>query len=91
MRRAAHFLLAVFFIFSPLHSQAQIDNPGKPKNRNAGRIVKLEETLRISDLGDEYYFQAPYNVKISPEGLFYFIETMDDETYVIKQYGLQNL
>ncbi len=73
MRRAAQFLLAVFFAFSPLLSQTQLDNPGKPKNRNAGRIVKLEETLRISDLGDEYYFQAPYNVKISPEG-FIFVQ-----------------
>ena len=73
MRRSAHFLLAVFFVFSPLLSQTQIDNPGKPKNRNVGRSVKLVETLQISDLGDEYYFQAPYNVKISPEG-FIFVQ-----------------
>jgi len=73
MCRTAKYFLAVLFVFSPLFSQTQIDNPEKPKSRNAGRTVKLEEVLQIRDVGDEYYFQAPYNVKISPEG-FIFVQ-----------------
>ncbi len=67
--QSTQFLIAILLLFSPLYSQTVINNPEKPSvSRNAGRAVKLEEILRIRDVGDEYYFQAPYNVKISPEG-----------------------
>jgi len=72
MNRAAKYFLAVFLLFSPLLSQTVINNPEKPAgNLNSGRNVKLEEVLRIKDVGDNFYFQAPYNVKINPVGAIF--------------------
>jgi hypothetical protein len=48
--------------------QELIENSDKPLNPDAGRILKLEEELRITDEGGEFFFQYPNNVKIAPDG-----------------------
>jgi len=46
-----------------------IENPAKPVARNAGRILKLKESVRIEDVGGEYFFRYPRIIKMAPEDL----------------------
>ncbi len=62
-------LLSLLFVFtSILVTQEMIENPDKPLSKKAGRILKLKEILRINDVGDEFYFRFPRNLKVSPDG-----------------------
>jgi hypothetical protein len=71
MRRITVVPLFIFFLMIPLLSQTIIENPDKPLSKEAGRVVELEEVLKIEDSGDDFYFQAPYNLKIGPgESIF---------------------
>lgn len=48
--------------------QEIIKNPAKPANPDAGRILKLQPEFRITDRGEEFFFQYPGNVKVAPDG-----------------------
>jgi len=64
-------MVIILFIFNfVLSTSAQeiIENPEKPLSKNAGRIVELKEVMRIDDIGGNYYFQNPYNIKVAPDG-----------------------
>ena len=60
----------VFFSFA----QEIIENPEKPLSRHAGRIVELEEVMRIDDIGGDYYFQYPRNLKVAPDGSLFITD-----------------
>ena len=49
-------------------------NPETPKNQDAGRIVLLEEELRIRDDGDRIVFHVPQNLTIMEDGSLIFID-----------------
>lgn len=64
-------LVIILFIFNfGLSTSAQeiIENPEKPLSTDAGRIVELKEVMRIDDIGGDYYFQSPRNIKIAQDG-----------------------
>ncbi len=70
-------LLSLLFVFtSILVTQEMIENPDKPLSKKAGRILKLKKVLRIGDVGDEFYFRFPRNLKVSPDGSI-FIQDID--------------
>jgi hypothetical protein len=70
-------LLSLLFVFTSITlAQEMIENPDKPLSNKAGRILKLKEVLRIGDVGDEYYFRFPTNLKVSPNGSI-FIQEID--------------
>jgi len=70
-------LLSLLFVFtSIILAQEMIENPGKPLSKKAGRILKLKEVLRIGDVGDEFYFRFPKNLKVTPDGSI-FIQDID--------------
>jgi hypothetical protein len=43
-------------------------NPAVPLHRDPGRILKVEERLRIRDVGDAFYFKSPQLPEIAPDG-----------------------
>ena len=45
-----------------------ITNPKGPSSENAGRIIRLEETMRIDDKHEGYFFQYPNNLKLAIDG-----------------------
>jgi hypothetical protein len=48
-----------------------ISNSKRPSNPNAGRIVRLEEIMRIDDKHEGYFFQYPNSLKVADdESLF---------------------
>lgn len=53
-----------------INTQAQkiIENPERPLNSNAGRVLKVEEILRITDESGEFYFSRLYNLQIASNG-----------------------
>ncbi len=59
-------IIFIFVISTP--AQEIIENQAKPQSKNAGRIVELKEVMRIDDIGGDYYFQYPYNIKVAPDG-----------------------
>ena len=54
--------------------QIVIDNPDKPKSKNAGRTVVLEEVMRIRDDGKEIIFRGPQRFSLSVDGSFFFLD-----------------
>jgi hypothetical protein len=58
-----------------------VENPAKPKAKNAGRTVVPEEVLAISDEGtSDYYFKWPRGLKTAPDGSLSVI----DESQVLR-------
>jgi hypothetical protein len=46
-------------------------NPKSPLNKQAGRVLRLEETLRITDTGGEFYFKYPNQLETASDGSFF--------------------
>jgi len=63
-------ILLSLFSLVIINSQAQeiIENPEKPLNSKAGRFLKLNEELRITDEGGEFFFRYPSDIKVAPDG-----------------------
>ncbi|MCJ7579883.1 MAG: 6-bladed beta-propeller, partial [Candidatus Aminicenantes bacterium] len=59
------FLVLLLITFSFISAQEVIENPEKPLNKNAGRVLKLEEELRITDESGEFYFSYPNTIKVA--------------------------
>lgn len=44
-----------------------IENPETPQGKNAGRVIVLEEVMRISDESGDFFFKHPGRIKIAPD------------------------
>lgn len=55
----------------PAGAQARIDNPQRALAKDAGRVVKLEEVLRIRDDGDGVVFKVPRKLAVGADGSLY--------------------
>lgn len=68
------FLVVTFFITAVGFGQV-VENPGKPKAKNAGRTVVPEEVLMISDEGtSDYYFKWPTGLRTAPDGSLILVD-----------------
>ncbi|MCX6568527.1 MAG: 6-bladed beta-propeller [Candidatus Aminicenantes bacterium] len=78
----AYFLAALVLLsFITMLSAQVVENPAKPKAKNAGRVVAPEEVLAISDEGtSDYYFKRPRSLGIAPDGSLLLI----DENQVLR-------
>jgi hypothetical protein len=68
----------VLFIFCSLvfafQNQSIIENPEKPLNKNAGRVIQLKEILRIKDEGTDFYFKEPWEIDVAEDGSIFVKE-----------------
>ena len=71
MKKIVLLLLSFFIFTSVIHPQGIIENPDKPTSPNAGRIINLQEVLRITDEGGEFYFKYPSNIKVAPDNTIF--------------------
>jgi hypothetical protein len=55
-------------------AQTRVDNPARAVAKNAGRVVRLEEVLRIRDDGDTAIFRSPRFFKLGPDGSLFFVD-----------------
>jgi hypothetical protein len=74
MKRPALFFTFIFIFSSIIFTQEVIENPEKPLIKKAGRVVELKEVLSIHDVGDDYYFKYPSNLKVAPDGSIFFLD-----------------
>ena len=64
-------LLFLLLTVSFTWAQEIIENPQKPLRKNAGRILKLEEEIKISDENGDFFFRYPDNVRLNKEGYIF--------------------
>jgi hypothetical protein len=73
----AVFALLLFGVAVPCAAQTRVDNPSRALAKNAGRIVKLEEVLRIRDDGKTSIFKTPHSLYLGSDGSLYFMDYGD--------------
>ncbi len=78
-KSASLFGLVIAMLSLPVLGQAQVraENPGRALAKNAGRVVKLEEVLRIRDDGKTSIFKTPHSLSLGPDGSLYFMDHGD--------------
>lgn len=67
-------ILSILLLFTSLPAQEVIENPDKPRNPYAGRVLKLEEELRITDESGDFFFQYPSNVQVAADGSIFLVD-----------------
>jgi len=55
-------------LFSNANSQIVIENPEKPLNKNAGRVIELKEMWNTTDKGGLFFLKNPHRLKIAEDG-----------------------
>jgi len=68
------FAVLFFFLIFSANAQEIIKNPKKPLSENAGRILRLEEQLRITDESGEFFLELPSRLKVSGDGSIFFYD-----------------
>jgi len=74
LRAAVIFLMLVFSLVALGPGQTRVDNPSRALAKNAGRVVKLEEVLRIRDDGAKAIFKSPRELALGPDKSLYFFD-----------------
>lgn len=67
MKRPPAALLSIV-LFTAAFGQETVTLPVKPRNPQAGRVLRLREVFRISDDGGAFYFKSPKNIQPTPDG-----------------------
>jgi hypothetical protein len=73
-------LLSFVLIFVALYPQKIIHNPRAPLSKNAGRVLKLVEVMRINGEGDGYYYSGANKLKIDKSGNIYISDFWSSRT-----------
>ncbi len=60
--------------FSSSSGQIVVKNSEKPENKKGGRIVHLEEVMRIEDDGKNFILRNPQDFSFFPDGSFIFFD-----------------
>ena len=80
------FFLAIFMGAAAAGpAQTRVDNPARPPAKNAGRVVNLEEVLRIRDDGDASVFKSPRHFALGPDGSLFFVDFAEGDR--LYRYG----
>lgn len=75
MKRLIFYGCVLFFFFPSVFAQEVIENPSHPDNPDAGRTLKLEEELRITDESGKFFFQYPRAIKVAPDESLYIYDS----------------
>lgn len=67
--------LLFFLVLVSLNAQNIIENPKTPLNKNAGRVLKLEEVMRIDGEGEGYYYNGVNELRIDNSGNIYICDS----------------
>jgi hypothetical protein len=86
MNKTAVVFLVISSLCVCLPAQIVIENPAKPSDPRAGRIVTLEEVLRIEDTGEDFYLKSPWKIRISPRGDL-FVQDGQDQALLFDPQG----
>ena len=67
--------LLFFTVFIAVPAQQIRDNPKTPLNKNAGRVLKLIEVMRIAGEGENYYHNGANKLQIDQSGNIYLCDS----------------
>jgi len=70
----ASVLLALLAVTAFASGQV-VENPAKPKAKNAGRVLKLTEVWKITDEGGEFFFKYPNSLQVADDGTLFLAES----------------
>lgn len=73
-------LLSTGILAKAVRGQIIVNNPDRPKSKNAGRTVILEEVMRIRDDGKNIVFRNPRYFSLLNDGSIFFV----DSPYIYK-------
>jgi hypothetical protein len=73
MKKFFFIVLGIIIVGSGF-SQNLIRNSARPLNPQAGRILKLERVLEISDASGEFFFKFPTRFHLDAKGFLYFLD-----------------
>lgn len=90
MKKIAIMLSFFFLIAINTQTQVIIENPEKPLNEKAGRVLELKEVLRIRD-GQGFFFNGPIGLKIDRNGCIYVRESRNLHQFSPEGKFLKNL
>ncbi len=71
MKKPGFLVLSLLIFGSFILAQTIIENPEKPLSKNAGRVLELQEVLRITDESGEFYFKRPSLINVASDGCIY--------------------
>lgn len=72
MKRLAILFIVIFLV--TVYAQQIINNPKTPRNKNAGRVLQLNEVMRISGEGENYYYNGANELQIDKSGNIYICD-----------------
>ncbi len=72
-------LILILCLSAGAFPKQMIENLEKPLHKNSRRVLKLKKEMRIADEQGGFYFKAPENIKISPEGCIF---VLDEEQFL---------
>lgn len=88
MKKALGFVVSISLLTLFGSSQTIIENSSTPQGKNPGRILELEELMRITDESGEFYFKRPFRLSLDDDGFIYFQD--DDGIYSVVKYRMLN-
>ena len=65
MKKHTIMMVLALLVVVNIDAQEIIENPEIPRNSKAGRVLKVEEILRITDESGEFYFRYPHTIKVA--------------------------
>ena len=74
MKRSALIFTLIFIFSSVILAQKIIENPEKPLSKNSGREAELIELMKIRDVGSDFYFMFPRNLKVAPDKSVFIVD-----------------
>jgi len=74
MKRLALIFTFIFIFTSVIHAQGIIENPEKPLSKNFGRKAESVEVMKIQDVGSDFYFMFPRNLKVAHDESVFIVD-----------------
>lgn len=74
MKKTSAILLTIMALSAFGQGQPRVENSKRPLSKNAGRIVNLDEVLRIRDDGNTAVFRTPQWLSLGKDGSLFFLD-----------------
>ena len=73
-QKYAIILSIVFLVIIYTQAQEIIENPERPSNSKAGRVIQLKKVMQITDEEGNFFLEGPIDIKVSNSGFIFLQE-----------------
>lgn len=85
MKKTSAILLTIMVLAAFVRGQTRADNPKRPLSKNAGRVINLDEVLRIRDDGKTAVFRNLQWLSLGKDGSLFFLDVAEGTS--LYRYG----